>query len=93
MDHPLPGGTAKIGNRLSILAVGDQLREKSTVDDRLREKKGRRRRRGKEERRKKRRRKNTSRRPRSCVVATLAREPSLPPLVIFLPCGEKDQGD
>ncbi|RWV78183.1 hypothetical protein GW17_00060886, partial [Ensete ventricosum] len=27
------------------------------------------------------------------AVATLAREPSPPSLVIFLPCGEKDQGD
>ncbi|RZS17424.1 hypothetical protein BHM03_00049560, partial [Ensete ventricosum] len=52
--------------------VGGRLREKSIVNSRLREKKGRRRRRGKEERRKKRRRrKNTSRRP--CLRAVAAR--------------------
>ncbi|RRT53836.1 hypothetical protein B296_00049574 [Ensete ventricosum] len=51
-DRSLPGGTANIDRRRSILAIGDRLREKSIVGGRLRKKKGRGRR-GKEERRKK----------------------------------------
>ncbi|RRT35670.1 hypothetical protein B296_00023915, partial [Ensete ventricosum] len=44
-DRLLPGGTAKIDRQWSISIIGDRLREKSTADGRLREKKGRRRRR------------------------------------------------
>ncbi|RWV98716.1 hypothetical protein GW17_00038418 [Ensete ventricosum] len=71
IDRPLPGGTAKIDHRQSISAVGGQLREKSIVDDRLREKKGRRRRRtGNEERRRRgEEERSTSHRPRPHAVA------------------------
>ncbi|RWW81028.1 hypothetical protein BHE74_00010599, partial [Ensete ventricosum] len=43
-DRPLPDGIAKIDCRWSISTVSGRLREKSTVDGRLKKKKGRRRR-------------------------------------------------
>ncbi|RWW35704.1 hypothetical protein BHE74_00059327, partial [Ensete ventricosum] len=80
-DRPLPGGTAKI----------DRWRSISTVDGRLREKKGRRRR-GKEERR---------RIPRAVLACTPLPPVGGPRAVLALtpsplagrPRGEKDRGD
>ncbi|RRT67544.1 hypothetical protein B296_00024819, partial [Ensete ventricosum] len=89
-DHSLPGGTAKIDYRRSILAVNDRLREKSIVGGRLREKNGRRSRRGKEEIRREEEEDLISRcRPRPHVVTARgspARRPR--PQAILLPLEE-----
>ncbi|RRT75949.1 hypothetical protein B296_00022319 [Ensete ventricosum] len=60
-DHLLSSSTAKIDCRRSILDVDDRLREKSTVDDRLKKQKGKKKR---KRRKKKKRRRSTSCRPR-----------------------------
>ncbi|RWW79325.1 hypothetical protein BHE74_00012394, partial [Ensete ventricosum] len=88
-DRLLPGGTAKIGRRRSISAVGGRLREKSTVDGRLKKKKGRRRR-GKEERR--RRGEEVPRASSPAHCPRVAHESSRP-VSDFCPCWERDRGD
>ncbi|RZR87542.1 hypothetical protein BHM03_00014974, partial [Ensete ventricosum] len=67
MDCSLPGGTAKISRRQSISVIDDRLREQSTVDDRLRKKKGRRRRRRR--RRKEEEEKGEEEIPRPCALS------------------------